>query len=279
VKSPHRGAAVINKRKQSAKNNLPKSEFLALFYPRRGSRRIYSVFQMRVPIRSPAPLWGTAVNVNLLTSAAAHKGRGLRNLFIQMKNAVKGHSASQLKEAVMRKMLLLSLAAILIVALPAFAQEKEAAKEAMPMPPAPLADDLFKWLVGEWEGATSSAMGNSQDWQKFELGLDNQFLMMHYTAQMAEGTYKGMGQTTINPATGEITGYWFDNWRGVYKGTGRREGNKVNMTWEGPMGTRTETMEKVSDNKLVVTFTNKEPNGNVTEGRTEFTRKKAVGKT
>lgn len=180
----------------------------------------------------------------------------------------------------MRKMPWFSLACLVTLALSAFGQEKEAAKDAMAMtPPAPLADDFFTWLVGEWEGTTTSPMGNSQDWQKVELSLDNQFLMTHYTARMPEMTYKGMGPLTINPATGEITGYWFDNWRGVYKGTGKREGNKVTMTWEGPMGTRTETTEKVSEDKVVTTFKNKEPDGKVMEGRTELTRKKGAGKT
>jgi hypothetical protein len=45
---------------------------------------------MSVQIRSLAPfLWGTVATSGLLASRTAHKGRGLQNLFIQMKNAVK----------------------------------------------------------------------------------------------------------------------------------------------------------------------------------------------
>ncbi len=206
----------------------------------------------------------------------------------------------------MRKNLLLCLACILMLALPAFAQEKEMANPAaMPMtPPQPLSDDLFKWMVGEWEGWSTSPMGKSQDWQKIEWALDNQFIVIHYTAKTTEPNqeamkamadaakmskadmdkmqnmgYKGMGPMTINPQTGEVTAMWFDNMRGSYKGKGKREGNKITMTWEGPMGARTDTTEKVSEDKMVVTYTNKEPDGKVTEGRTEFTRKKGASKT
>ncbi len=179
----------------------------------------------------------------------------------------------------MRKNVLLSVACILLLAMSALAQDKEVAKDAMPAPPAPLADDLFQWMVGEWEGSSTTAMGKSQDWQKVEMSLDNQWVTTHYTANMGAMKYKGMGPMTINPATNEVTGYWFDNFRGVYKGMGKRDGNKITMTWEGPMGTRTDTTEKVSQDKMVVTYTNKEPDGKVSEGRTELTRKKMAGKT
>ncbi|MGH7454653.1 MAG: hypothetical protein ACRENG_25080 [bacterium] len=204
----------------------------------------------------------------------------------------------------MRKILVLSLALTTFLALPLFAQEKEMAKEAMPMtPPKPLEDDFHKWMIGEWEGLTTSPMGKAQDWQKVEWGLDNQFVIVHYTSKwiemnqesmkaMAEGTkmskedmdkmknmvYKGMGLFTLHPMSGDFNGYWFDNWRGTYIGTGKREGNKVMATWEGPMGTRTETLEKVSDDKMVVTFTQKDPSGKVMEGKTELTRKKVAPK-
>jgi hypothetical protein len=162
-------------------------------------------------------------------------------------------------------------------------------------PPQPLADDLFSWMIGDWEGSTTSPMGKSQDMQKIEWGLDKQFIMVHVTAKQTEVNqeamkaykmskedmdkmmampYKGMGPMTINPQTGEIVGYWFDNWRGSYKGTGKREGNKITIQWEGTMGTSERTIEKVSDDKMVQTFKEKDPSGNVVEGRTESTRKK-----
>jgi len=210
----------------------------------------------------------------------------------------------------MRKTLVLTLAcaailALIVSPLPTVAQEeKKMTQEAMPMtPPKPLADDFHTWMVGEWEGWSTSPMGKSQDWQKIDWELDNQFVIVHYTAKptetnpegmkamaeamkmskedmdkMAKMAYKGMGPMTINPQTGEIVGYWFDNWRGAYKGTGKREGNKITMNWEGTMGTSERTIEKVSDDKMVMTYKEKDPSGKVMEGRTELTRKKAAAK-
>ena len=197
---------------------------------------------------------------------------------------------------------LIVVAIAALVAVPVFAQEKEAAKESAPsmLLPKPLEDALCKWMVGEWEGWGTSPMGKTQDWHKVEWRLDNQFLMTYYTSKwsemnaegmkawaesmkmskedlekMKEMVYKAMGPLTIDPVSGEYMGYWFDNWRGVYKGTGKREGNKITMTWEGPMGTSVHTVEKVSDDKMVITFKETDPSGNVMEGRTELTRKKA----
>jgi hypothetical protein len=74
----------------------------------------------------------------------------------------------------MRKTFILTLAftailALIVSPLPTVAQEKkDMAAEAMPMAPPPLADDFFAWMIGEWEGWTTSAMGKSQDWQKIE---------------------------------------------------------------------------------------------------------------
>lgn len=205
----------------------------------------------------------------------------------------------------MRKNLLLSLACILLLAMPAFAQEKEMPNEAMPAaPPAALADDFFKWMVGEWTGNSTTPMGKTEDWQKVEWALDNQYILIHYTAKtieanpeamkamaeamnmseadmkkMQEMVYKGMGPMTLDPKTNEVRAMWFDNWRGSYKATGKREGNKLVTTWESPQGQETRTFEKVGEDKLVVTFKGKDPTGKEVEGRTELTRKKAASKT
>lgn len=201
----------------------------------------------------------------------------------------------------MRQIPWMLLVAVLVLALPLAAQEKERPKEAAPSmsPPKSLDDDLCTWMVGEWEGFSTSPMGKTKDWQKVEWGLDHQFVVMNYSGspvemtdeqkkkametygiskeeveQMMKMAYKGMGPLTINPATGAYVGYWFDNWRGMYKGSGKREGNKLTMTWEGPMGTEVRTTEKLADDTMVVTFKSTDPKGNVSEGRTELKRKK-----
>jgi hypothetical protein len=201
----------------------------------------------------------------------------------------------------MRKILALLLA---LAAFPLLAQEKETAKETAPMaPPKPLEDDFYKWMIGDWEGWTSSPMGKAQEWQKIEWGLDNQFVVVHNTSKwtemnqefmnaMAEATkmskadidkmknmvYKGMGVFTLDPMSSDFNGYWFDNWRGVSKGLGKRDGDTVTMAWESPMGTETRTIEKISDDKMVMTFKVKDPTGKEVEGRTELTRKKMADK-
>jgi hypothetical protein len=180
----------------------------------------------------------------------------------------------------MRRVAVLLLAVVVCIALPVFAQEtKDAAKDAaamMPPMPKPLDDEFLKWNIGEWEGTTTMPMGTSQDWQKVEMSLDDQFILIQYNSSVnGQVVYKGAGPMTIDPKTGGVVGYWFDNMRGMYKGVGKREGNKVSMTWEGGDGTtRWDTTEKVGEDKMVVTFKSKMPDGSMQEGRSEFTRKK-----
>lgn len=205
----------------------------------------------------------------------------------------------------MKRTLLLVAALLVLFSLPVLAQEKEKPQEAAPSmaPPSALSDDMCAWMIGEWEGWSTSSMGKQQESDKFEWGLDNQFVIMHATSKTAEMTeeqkkkameaygmskedlekmmqmtYKGAGPITIDPATGDFIGYWFDNWRGVYKATGKREGNKVTMTWEGQMGKETRTTEKVDENTMVILIKSTDPKGNVMEAKTELTRKKTDSK-
>jgi hypothetical protein len=200
----------------------------------------------------------------------------------------------------MKRDLMLVVAVLVLFSLPLLGQEKEKPKEAAPSvaPPTALADDMCAWMIGEWEGWSETPMGKATEWDKFGWSLDNQFVMMNTTSKTTEMTeeqkkkaaemygmtkedvekmigmtYKGMGPLTVNPGTGEYLGYWFDNWRGIYKGTGKREGNKITMTWESPMGSEVRTTEKVDENKMVITFKSTDPKGSVTEGKTELTRK------
>jgi hypothetical protein len=198
----------------------------------------------------------------------------------------------------MKRLALLLFFVVACLALPLFAQDTKEAAPAM-APPKALEDDLMKWMVGEWEGWDNSPMGKSQVWQKNELSLDNQFVVTHYTSKITEMTpeqmkaaaamygmpedqaknmigtvYTGMGPTTINPQTGEIVAYWFDSMRSVYTGKGKRDGGKYTVNWEGPMGSMVMVVEKTADDKMVMTFDQKDPSGNVMQSKAEFTRKK-----
>jgi len=205
----------------------------------------------------------------------------------------------------MKKLLFLLIALFSFSLISVQAQEKEMKKEEMPpmTPPKPIDDDLFTWMVGEWEGQTEGTMGKTKDWQKIEWSLDKQFITVNYSSKitsmspeqvkamtesmkmtedevkkMMEMPYKGVGQFTLNPMNGEFMGYWFDNWRGVYKGIGKREGNKSTVTWEGPRGTSVRTMEREGDNKMVEIFKDTDQSGMVMEGKSEWTRKKSKSK-
>jgi hypothetical protein len=161
-------------------------------------------------------------------------------------------------------------------------------------PPGPLEDDLYNWMAGKWEGATESSMGKFTDEMEVDWDLGHQFVNIHYKSKTAETDpakleemakamgmtkeqmqtpYKGVGYLTIDPQTKEYIGYWFGSMRDVSVGKGTREGNKITMTWEGPMGSEMRTFEKAGEDKLVMAFEGKDPQGNVIKGTTTMMRK------
>ncbi len=167
-------------------------------------------------------------------------------------------------------------------------------------PPGPLEDDLCKWMIGKWEGTTESSMGKSNDEMEVDWDLEHQFVNMHFSSKVAETDpakleamakamgmtkeqvqmpYKGQGFMTMNPQTKEFISYWFDSMRGMYQGKGKREGDKITTNWESPMGTEVRTIEKAGEDKMVMTFEGKDPQGNVMKGTTTLMRKAKKAKT
>jgi hypothetical protein len=164
----------------------------------------------------------------------------------------------------------------------------------------PAQDEVWQWMIGEWEGWTESPMGKSEDWMKFEWDLNNQFLVTQVKSTITEpnsemlnqiaqaqnqpleqvkekitAPYLGKGYATYDYKTGEITGYWFDSYRGIYKVAEKRDGNKITMRMEELNGNIIieRTAEKVSEDKMVGTFKNTLPDGNIIDGKFEATRK------
>jgi hypothetical protein len=177
----------------------------------------------------------------------------------------------------MKHISILLLIVLLCISLPLIAQEQEKAKQEMtpmPEPPKPLGDD-WNWMVGEWEGWSESPMGKSKEWEKAEFGLDKQFLLIKGTSEMEGMTYKGIGALTVNPETEELVGYWIDNYRCVYEGKGKQEGNKSIMKWVGPMGESTRIQEKVDNNKYILTVKATGPDGKEMESKAVMIRKKS----
>ena len=161
-------------------------------------------------------------------------------------------------------------------------------------PPGPLEDDLYNWMAGKWEGTTESFMGKANDEMEVDWDLEHQFLNIHYKNKIAETDpakleemakamgmtkeqmqtpYKGVGYMTISPQTKEYICHWFGSMRDISVGKGTREGNKITMTFEGPQGSEMRTFEKAGEDKLVMSFGGKDPQGNVVKGTTTMMRK------
>ena len=186
-------------------------------------------------------------------------------------------------------------------------REKESGKENIPSlePPKTLDDDWSRWLVGNWQGTAKSDFGEHKDWAKgdcrlnIELALNGQFLIRkgqsriislsdEYIKQlkgqhlsdsdiekMRNSTFESMEVYTIDPKTGEITGYLFDSLRCIAKGAGKREGNKeiMNWVWSGQgQGLSTRVTEKISNDRFISTETYTMPDGSAMEDRAEMTR-------
>ncbi|MCG3119549.1 MAG: hypothetical protein ALAOOOJD_01979 [bacterium] len=172
-----------------------------------------------------------------------------------------------------RAMAIAGAVMLMLVALPLFAQA----------PPEPLQDDLGDWMVGKWEGTTEYTMGKSNDEMEVDWDLEHQFLDFHYKQKMGEGTtamaYKGRGMMTVNPQTKEFIVYWFGSFRDIATGKGTRTGNKITLTLEGGAGPETRTIEKVSDDKMVMTFKGTGMDGKEMSGTTTLLRKAKKEKT
>ncbi len=179
----------------------------------------------------------------------------------------------------MGKMFLVVLMLLVCFALPVFGQDSEEmaseAGESM-MPPPPLADEWSKFLIGEWEGWSEGPEGKSQEWEKISLGLDGQFLLREARTEMGEMHYKGHGALT-RTQDGGFAGMWIDNFRGMYRGEGTADGNKLTMTWSGYHGEYSQIIEKTGEDKYVGTWKFTEAGSSKTsEGQVEMTRKKVM---
>jgi hypothetical protein len=203
----------------------------------------------------------------------------------------------------MKRLSILLLVVTISLSSCAINQEKEIAEESKPtsFQPEPLDNEWSKWIVGEWEFDFSEAEGTIKSVMKAELGLNGQFLILKYeseisdehteelkksmetSAQEAEKfkrlIHKEIELETIDPKTGEVIGYLFDSLRCIAQGRGKRRGNKEIMEWKwycsGREAKSVRAIERVSDDKLVMTEKYIAPDGSVwMEGSAEAIRKK-----
>jgi hypothetical protein len=142
----------------------------------------------------------------------------------------------------------------------------------MPTPPKPLDTPMTRWMLGEWEGWMNSPMGKSQEWMACRMGLNNQFMMIEGSSKAGAMEYHGIGAVTVDPNTGLNVGYWIDNFRGMFDGKGKEEGNKLVMDWTGNMGKSTRITEKVGPDKMKITVEMPGADGKIVTVSGEMTR-------
>jgi len=165
----------------------------------------------------------------------------------------------------------LAFLVLVLLALPVLAQDAMT-------PPKPIEDAFWASLIGEWEGWSESPMGKSKDEIEFEWELHKQFFKTEVESKLGEMEFKITGYSTIDPKTGVIWDYWFDNFRSVLKSTETHQGNKLTIKWEGGPAPIERSYEKVGEDKLVGTFKDVDPSGKAIEGKSELMRKKKKSK-
>jgi hypothetical protein len=172
--------------------------------------------------------------------------------------------------------------------------ELKIASVAMPAvtPAMPVTDDFFNWMIGEWEGKSTSFFGKSREWHKIEWESNGKSIAIHNAVKVSEidpywkksmskeafdktmnTVFKSRGTMTMAQNTGEFAVVWSDSMN-TFKGSGKRTGNVAIMTLEGQFGRTIRTIEKVSHDKMVMTIKSKDPAGNDLESHAEFTRQK-----
>jgi len=169
-----------------------------------------------------------------------------------------------------RLIMLMSIFSMIFV-LSLFAQEDTPPSPEM-TPPPPLDNALMKWMVGEWEGKSTSPMGSSTDYMKFEMGLNGQFMIMNYKGKRDNGhEMSGLGAITLDK-DGKLVGYWIDSWRTMSEGHGMQEGNNSKMEWATAMGPYVRTTEKVDENTMKINGVMKGADGKEMKSVSELKR-------
>ena len=171
----------------------------------------------------------------------------------------------------MRKRNIIISALLLLITVPLLAQDQQVPANTPPPPP-PLQDTFLKWMVGEWQGTTTSPNGKSMDYMKCEMDLGGQFLRMTYKAVAGDKVlFSGMGMSTLDK-DGKPAGYWMDSWRTMSEGHGTQTGNINTMKWTMAEGPYVRTTEKIDENTMHVTSVMTGPDGKEMKAETELKR-------
>ncbi len=161
--------------------------------------------------------------------------------------------------------------------------------------PPPLNDKWTQWIVGDWEASGESNAGKGKGKTHIELTLNGQFLLYRGAAEITElnpeylkkhmgatdeeierfkrAGYQALELYTLDPATGEVIGFLFDNLRCMAKGKGRREEYKETVEWEWRTGHKsTRITEKIDADRMRIIERTPNPDGSIMEDKGEMVR-------
>jgi len=176
-----------------------------------------------------------------------------------------------MRKALVVYILVLAVVIALCAALPAAAQEEagEKAQEKVQEKSrekassggdtfkalAPVDIQLFKWLVGEWEGWSKSPMGETTDYMMYEMDLAGQFLVLHYKSAFGGmGVFSGRAYVTVLE-DGTLAGFWVDSRRTMSRGKGSVDEDAMTMEWGDEAGVYRRITEKVDENTFTIKST------------------------
>jgi hypothetical protein len=161
--------------------------------------------------------------------------------------------------------------------------------------PHPLADEWTQWILGEWQGEGEGNAGSGRGKTRFELALGGQFLIARGEAEITgldpeflkkqmkatdaeierfqRSGYQSLEFYTLDPASGQVIGYLFDNLRCVATGVGHRANGKEIMEWQWRTGHQsTRITERVGRDRIRIVERTPLPDGSVMEDRGEMRR-------
>lgn len=133
------------------------------------------------------------------------------------------------------------------------------------MPPKPIDNKVMESMIGSWEGESDMMGMKMKDNVKIYWGLSKHFMIMEVTSTSPDG--KGMNYNGIAiyglDKDGNIKAWWFDDWgaEGIMNGTGKFDGNKMNVVSKNEMYSDDRTTEVNGDEMTMNAISTWKENG------------------
>ena len=111
-------------------------------------------------------------------------------------------------------------------------------------PPPPIDNASMKMLMGSWKSEPYEMMGSKwTDVAVHSMKHNGQYMFIEITGSNDKNlTFSGTVIMTSDK-DGNLTGWGFDDWGGVWNYTGKSNSNKVTITGKGAMGTELREIE------------------------------------